>query len=99
MREVPRESKSSGEQTASGIVLNDTGWITGIEIITDGTNDGKAIVYDNTSAAAPVICEITVVGTDHYGGRNWIPPCRMKNGIYVAVTGTGASYVVDFMEE
>ena len=99
MREVPRESKSSGEKTASGIVLNGAGWICGIEVVTDGTNAAKVIVYDKTSAAGTVICEITAVGTDHYGGRLWILPCRVYNGIYVAVTGDGASYSVEYIEE
>lgn len=90
-------SKLSGEQTANAIILNGGGYICGIQVVTDGTNNAKVIIYDNTAGSGTVICELTVVGTDHYGGRLWVPPARVDNGIYVAVSGTGASYFMDYM--
>ena len=89
---------SSGEQTSDGAVMSVSGWITAIHIITDGTNAAGVVVFDNTAASGKVICEISVAGTDNYGGRTWPFPIWVNNGIYVNVTGTGASYIVEYIQ-
>ena len=88
---------SSGEQTADAAIYADAAWLTGIWVITDGTNDAKVIVYDNASAASgTVIGEITITGSGNFGGRDFPFPVKMYNGIYVDVTGTGASYIIEY---
>ena len=90
----------SGEQTASGLIYTvvpgTTCNIRTVKVVTDGTNNGKIIVYDSTTAAGKVIDETTVIGSNHWGGRAWIQGGEIANGIYVVVSGTGASYFVEY---
>jgi hypothetical protein len=92
-------STSSGEQTSDAAVYSSRGAITGVHVITDGTNNAKVVIYDNTAGSGTVVCEITVTGTDHYGGRLFTFPVKVDTGIYVDVTGTGASYIIEYLPE
>ena len=87
---------SSGEQTADAAIYSGSADITAIQVCTDGINDGKVIIYDNTTDSGKVVFEATVTGASHYGGRVFVPPIEVSNGIYVDVTGTGASYFVEY---
>jgi len=88
---------SSGEQTASALIYNGGCRLTAVEIITDGTNDAKLILYDSTSAANKVVLEMTVVGAGNFGGRYWYYPITLNSGIYASISGTGASYIIEYM--
>jgi hypothetical protein len=98
----PNYSFSRGEQTvaANATVQHHTGEaaLAGIIIMTDGTNNCKVIIYDGTSASGTVKYETTVKGADHYGGRIWVFPLAMQVGIYVVVSGTGGSYILEYIE-
>jgi len=89
-----------GEKTASALiytkVTGTTCLIKTIKVVTDGTNNAKAIVYDGTDATGTVIDETTIVGADHWGGRTWPDGGIITTGIYVAISGTGASYFVEY---
>ena len=88
----------SGEKTADAAVFAAKCAITAIYIITDGTNDAKLVIHDHASAASgTVVHEQTIKGSDHYGGLVLPFPKSMENGIYCNVTGTGASYIIDFI--
>jgi len=89
-------SITSGEQTADGLIFTGQANITAIQVVTDGTNDAKIIIYDNTSAAGRVVFECTVTGASHYGGRVFVPPIELYDGIYADISGTGASYFVEY---
>jgi len=67
-----------------------------VKVITDGTNDAKAILYDNTSGSGTVVDETTAAAGNNYGGGNVNPPdgIRCVNGLYLTLTGTGASAIV-----
>jgi len=90
---------SSGEQAADALIFDGSALITALQVVTDGTNDGKLIVYDNTSAAGTVINEFTVTGASHYGGRVFIPPIEAQTGIYCDISGTGATYFVEYARD
>lgn len=90
-------SISSGEKTSSTTILTGTGYVMSVLIITNGTNDAKVILYDNTAASGKVIFEGTVTGSEHFGGKNWDFPVKIHTGIYVAITGTGASAIVEYI--
>ena len=91
-------AKSSGEQTADAAIMAAPGYITAVYIITDGSTNAKVILYDNASAASgTVMLEMTVVASDNYGGRSWVFPAEFFNGIYVDVSGSGASYIVEYI--
>ena len=89
-------SISSGEKTSDAQVAIGNGAITAFEVITDGTNDAKIIIYDNTAASGKVLNEMTVIGGAHFGGREPMFPPEFYTGIYVDVSGTGASYIVEY---
>jgi hypothetical protein len=88
---------TSGEKTADAAITATGGYITGITVITDGTNDAKAIIYDNASAASgTVIEEITIMGSANFGGRNFVYPVQFTNGLYLDISGTGASCIIEY---
>jgi len=89
-------SIGSGEQTEDALIYGYPCYITGVHIITDGTNNAKVVIYDNTAASGTVRWEQTVIGGDNYGGKSWTFPKKFTHGIYVDVTGTGASYIVEY---
>ena len=93
-------SHGSGETTSNKVIVNEKCYITGILIITDGTNDAKLILYDNNiaSTSATVMYETTVTGGDEYGGRIWSYPMLFNKGIYAVVSGTGASYIIEYIK-
>jgi hypothetical protein len=94
---IAKEWRTYGlaEITADGAAMTELCYIGYVEIITDGTNDAKVILYDNASAASgTVIFEGTVTGSCHFGGHEWTNPRRCANGIYVDITGTGASCII-----
>ena len=91
-------AKSSGEKTSDAAVVASGGFLTSVYVITDGSNNAKVIIYDNASAASgTVLLEMTVIASDQYGGRSWVFPAEFYNGIYVDVTGTGASYIIEYI--
>jgi len=88
---------SSGEMTNQAVIA-EAAFLTGVLVITDGTNTGKAILHDNASSGAgTVLAEISVNGGNHYGGRDWIIPVTASNGIYLTTTGTGTTCIVEYI--
>ena len=89
-------ARSSGEKTATATIYNGKCVITAVEVITDGTNNATVIVYDALSTDGKVVLELTVNGGNHYGGRVFLPPVQMTTGIHAVISGTGASYIVEY---
>ena len=92
--------------TSSGLIGEDynvtkgPGLLYGVLIITDGSNDGAVVVYDNaTSASGTVLFKGKVAGAGNFGGGTWEVPVRFTNGIYVDMTGTGMSYIIYYRKE
>lgn len=92
-----QKSKSSGEKTESAIINSGICLLASVLVITDGTNAATVIIYDNTAASGKKIAEFVVAGTTQYGGRNWVFPVECKTGIYCAISGTGASSIVEYI--
>ena len=87
---------TSGKKIASAVILTGPGYIHGFRVLTDGTNTGRVILYDSASATTDedkIIDEDAAVGADLKGG-NMNLDCEVQRGLYVAVSGTGAYYVV-----
>lgn len=93
-------ARSSYEKTADAQIRVGGAVITSFLVVTDGTNAATLIIYDVADsgdvAAGNKVCEWTVTGTDNQGGRNWFEPVQCKNGIYCDITGTGASYIIEY---
>jgi hypothetical protein len=90
--------QSSGEQAADATIVSGNAYMYGAYVITDGSNDATISVFDNTAASGTTIFEMTVLGGDNYGGKNWNPPVKCNTGITVDVTGTGASYIIEYQK-
>lgn len=90
-------AETSYEKDTSQVITNDSVYITAAQIITDGTNDATLTLYDSAiGAEGGVVWTGTVAGASDFGGRNWVYPVKFKNGIYAVVSGTGASYIVEY---
>ena len=90
---------SSGEQTADSAIYAKPCAIAGVTIITSGSSDAKLILYDNASAASGTVrYERTVISTNHGNHDNFSFPAECFNGVYADITGTGASYVVEYVK-
>ena len=93
-------SRSSYELTATKQVKVGPGWLCGLTVITNGAADAVGIVYDvavaANAAATNKLTEITVVAANNYGGRTWVEPVYFADGLYVTISGAGASYIVEW---
>jgi hypothetical protein len=78
------------------------GYLSGLAVMTDGSNDATVILYDVNSVASIAVtnklAEVKVAAANNFGGRDWSNPVRFAKGLYADVTGTGASYIVEWMK-
>lgn len=86
--------RSLGESTADGILHNGPTRLAGILVITDATNNATAILYDNTAASGTKVFEGGAIGANLSALYEFDPPVKCENGIYLDITGTGASCIV-----
>jgi hypothetical protein len=88
-------TKSTGILTSSSSIARAAGQLTGVLVITDGTNAATITLYDSTSSASgTVLFTATVPGTAYFGGATWEIPVRYTTGVYAVISGTGAKYIV-----
>lgn len=88
---------SSGLKSADGVICARPCIFYGVTLLTDGTNAGTIVLYDNASAASG-----TVVAKSKQTGAALMAThmCDVgvgvvcNAGIYADVTGTGAEYIV-----
>jgi len=90
-------NKTTGLQTAGALYQTGKAVLAGVNIITDGVNAATVIVYDNTAGSGTVVYKGVLAGAslssyDEMGDGG----VRCDNGLYVAVSGTGAAYVVHY---
>jgi hypothetical protein len=93
-------SWSTYEKTADAQILTKGGSLCSVTIMTDGSNNARLILYDAGAvgdiAVSNKLMEITVTGTTFYGGRIWADPVKFTEGIYAVLSGTGASYIIEW---
>ena len=86
--------KSSGEKTSSAAIKSGAGYLGGVIILTDGTNDATVILYDNTSASGTKLFEMKVAGGNNGKDIMFPLPITFTKGCYASISGTGASCIV-----
>ena len=92
-------ARSSGKQASSVAVCTVPCLVTMAKVMTDGTNIANLKLYDHASAATGDIKdEWPLAGADLFGGGVYGFPMIMQNGIYAALTGTGASFIIHYLE-
>ena len=89
-------AKTSYQIGTSAIVKTGSCVLWAVLVITDGTNAATVTIYDNTAASGDVLAKFVVAGATQYGGRNWVCPVGAKNGLYAAISGTGATCIVEY---
>jgi len=88
-------NQSSGEITATGLVYTGPVVVKQVHVCTDGTNDATAVLDDSVDGSGTdkleVQCDAATEKTKH------TPPLNIDfiDGVYVTLTGTGASVFVD----
>ena len=97
-----QRARTSYEITSSAaIVAHGNVLLTSVLVITNGSDAATVILYDKPSdtgiAATNKIWEGTVPGATQYGGRNWTFPVKCSAGIYCAISGNGASAIVEYV--
>ena len=93
--------QGSAEKSADASIFDGAGYILGIMMATDGTNDVTVDIHDNaTSATGKNLIPTTVMTTSASNRSTAIafdPPIAYYNGIYVNITTSGTcSYTVSF---
>src|SRR5574340_819831 len=87
---LPYVTECTGALAVSQAVLNMSGVLVDLLVVTDGVNDVTAIVYDNAAAASgKILAKMVVKGIENVGGEVNIFT-KADNGLYVSLTGTGA---------
>jgi hypothetical protein len=90
-------SISSGLKTEAAALFAGRNRINAVTLLTDGTNAGTVIVYDNaTAASGTVLAKVRCTGAELIQHVIFENPVIAQNGIYADVTGTGAEYIVYF---
>lgn len=91
-------SESSDLLSSSSIVYTGHGLLTGAYVYSDGTNDATLTIYDNTAGSGKVVLKIAISGSDLCGGVPLPSAINVYNGIYAAISGTGATAIVHYVE-
>lgn len=91
-----RGCTSSGLLTDNTVIAtNAAHTLCSVLILTDGTNAATVVAYDNaTGAGGTVLFKGVVPGTAQFGGGDAGSPLSITHGIYVTISGTGASAIV-----
>lgn len=87
--------RSSGAKTVDGVISDRPTLLCGVNLAI-GTGDASVILYDNASAASGTkLAEIKVIATAFASKEVFFDrPVKASNGIYMDITGTGASCIV-----
>ncbi len=87
-------SESSGEQVATGSIVVGPCALSGLQVTAADVN-AIVVIDDSTDGSGTVKCRMTVLSANKYGGRNWTRPIKFYTGIYVTLTGAGASFFIE----
>jgi len=83
----------SGQQAASALIHTGSGGLAGL-VLTTAAAAATITVYDNTTAAGTVIGELKCVTANHSKSIMFGTPIAYSTGLYVALTGVGATFHV-----
>jgi hypothetical protein len=93
---------SSGEKSASALILTGRGQISAVMLYTDGTNAATLTLYDNTSGSGTKLyvhkVGVTADANEDWGGRVFTIPVKCNAGIYATLTGANATYAVEYLK-
>jgi len=97
LHKLPYVTECTGELSSSSVVSAVCGVLVDLIVYTDGVNAAVAIIYDNPSAGTgKILAKMIVVGNENIGGEVNIFT-KADNGLYVALSGTGAKAIVRYI--
>ncbi len=86
---------SSGVKSASAAISSVPALLVGFSVTTNGTDNATLTLYDNASSASgTVIGQATVLGSQMNYNLAYNIPVKASNGIYLSLSGTGATALV-----
>lgn len=94
-------SRPTYEQDASKVISKRNCYVSALQANTDGTNDATVIMYDSatpTTDETLIVCRFKVLGVDNQQVRYFLSTLSLSQGCYVSISGTGASYFVDYID-
>ena len=90
---------SSDRLTQTANITINPGYLGGILIETDGTNDAVVNIYDSAyTSGTQLIPQITVAGSDNYGGVLFQKPIPFLVTLRVTLSGANAAYVAYYTD-
>ena len=87
-------SISSGVLNANTLVFSGRQRVNALTVFTDGTNDATVSLYDNTAASGKIAVKGLCPGLSKVQHFIFENPVFMQDGLYAAVSGTGATFIV-----
>lgn len=87
-------SISSGVLNANTLVFSGRQRVNALTVFTDGVNDATVSLYDNTAASGKIAVKGLCPGTSKVQHFIFENPVFMQDGLYAAVSGTGATFIV-----
>lgn len=89
-------SLSSDIITSSSVIRDGKSYLTGVLVVTDGTNNATVTIYDNASAASGKVLYKTIIsGSDLHNLDSIDFPVKADSGIYADISvATGSLEVI-----
>lgn len=96
---MPWAATCSGKKTSTATIKSGPCGLASVLLYTNGSNDASLVIYDNTEASGTIIREVYATAADGKGPfGNANIQLRCNYGIHAVLTGTGASYIIDYLE-
>jgi hypothetical protein len=94
----------SEEKTGSGLIVEGSGEVVGIEIITDGTNAVTMTLYDNDEASGKKLTPGYIISTSATNRTHFIGYRTgekvFKTGVYVTISTDGTvTYIITYEKD
>lgn len=95
-----KSTKTTGYVSGTVVVHTKKCYLTSVQINTDGANTATITVYDsNGPASGKVVFKMTVIGSAYVGGRDWMIPLYIENGIVAVLNEATAEMAIEYMED
>jgi hypothetical protein len=85
---------SMGLTSGNRQIVTGQGVLTGVLVLTDGTNPGVIACYQGTTNKGNVLFQATVPGAANFGGATFEIPVAFGGGLYCEGSGTGSTYII-----
>lgn len=86
---------SSGIKNADAEIYAGSAYVTAVTVNTDGTNDANVILYDGGASGVSKY-QLFVDGGVWHGHKDFVHPIIFTSSVYADVTGTDATYIVEY---